>query len=186
MNLDNRGEQALWDEDGEAEGRIAKEAEMEHKYLTFWTDDQRYGVSILNVVQIIGIQAITPIPEYPEYAKGIINLRGEIIPIIDARLRLGKREAEYTEKTCIIIANIHSTSIGFIVDSVDEVTNILPEDICRTPQMAGGHAESAFLTGVATVAGNIVLLLDIHKILSVDQAEQLLQDNWDGTETEEV
>lgn len=138
------------------------------KYLTFWTDNQLYGVPIADVVQIVGIQEITPIPEYPHYAKGIINLRGIVIPIIDIRLRFGKEEAEYNDHTCIIVANIKDNDIGFVVDEVDEVADIGEEGISKPPHMVGditrGH-----LTGIVSMEGRTVLLLDTQKVIGDEE-----------------
>ena len=90
-------------------------SEMDGKYLTFWTDGQLFGVPIADVVQIVGMQNITNIPEFPHYAKGVINLRGSIIPLIDMRLRLAKQEAPYDERTCIIVTNIEQRDVGLTV-----------------------------------------------------------------------
>jgi len=92
---------------------------LRNKFLTFFIEDQLFGISIADVVQIVGMQDITKVPEFPSYAKGVINLRGIIIPIIDVRLRLKKEEAAYNERTCIIVTNINGSYIGFIVDSVN-------------------------------------------------------------------
>ncbi|WP_312643835.1 chemotaxis protein CheW [Hydrogenoanaerobacterium sp.] len=146
---------------------------LDGKFLTFWTDHQLFGIPIADVVQIIGIQEITPVPEYPNYAKGIINLRGNIIPIIDVRLRLHRAEMEYNERTCIIVTNIKETYIGFIVDAVDEVTDIDEKDICPPPQIMGEN-RNTFITGVGKLSDKVVLLLDTMKILDKDEVEQLL------------
>ena len=146
---------------------LASNAEMYGKYLTFWTDEQLFGVPISDVVQIVGIQEITVIPEFPEYAKGVINLRGNIIPLIDVRLRFHKPEAAYDERTCIIVTSINDNSIGFIVDSVDAVTDISDDCISQPPKLAG-DATNTYLTGVAKVESKVVLLLDTGKILSED------------------
>ena len=134
--------------------------DMKGKYLTFWTDGQLFGVPISDVVQIIGMQEITPIPDSPAYAKGVINLRGFIIPLIDVRLRFGKPEAEYNERTCIVVTSLEENYIGFIVDSVNEVATI--DD--RT---------NAYLTGVGKIGEKVVLLLDTNKILNADEIEQV-------------
>ena len=147
--------------------------ELDSKYLTFWTDDQLFGISIASVVQIVGIQEITEIPEYPMYAKGIINLRGTIIPVIDMRLRLGKMETEYNDRTCIIVVSIRGTEIGFIVDSVDEVTDVDPEQVTAPPRVGQGYAGN-YLTGIGKMDDRVVLLLDIEKILSEDTFELLM------------
>ncbi len=156
----------------------ANVAETEGKYLTFLTDAQLFGIPIAFVVQIVGIQEITPIPEFPHYAKGIINLRGEIIPVIDMRLRLGRMEAEYGERTCIIVINIRDRYIGLIVDEVDEVTEISEEKISLPPRV--NNADGSYLTGVAKLEKRVALLLDTGKLLGeqdlswIEQAEQLV------------
>lgn len=146
--------------------------ETKGKYLTFWTDGQLFGVPIADVVQIVGLQEITEIPEYPDYAKGIINLRGNIIPLIDFRLRFHKQEAEYTERTCIIVTNIGANEIGFIVDAVDAVTDISDENISPPPSFSADSV-STYLTGIAKLESRVVLLMDTGKILSGDTVDML-------------
>lgn len=147
-------------------------SETDGKYLTFWTDEQLFGVPIADVVQIVGIQNITEIPEFPNYAKGIINLRGNIIPVIDVRLRFHKEEAAYNERTCIIVTNINDRNIGFIVDAVDAVTNIADDNISQPP-MLSADTVNTYLTGVARMESGVVLLLDTGKILSEDAVSVL-------------
>lgn len=144
--------------------------EMKGKYLTFWTDKQLFGVPIADVVQIIGIQEITPIPDSPVYAKGVINLRGSIIPVVDVRVRFGKSETEYGERTCIIVTKIEESYIGFIVDSVDEVTNISNDNISPPPKVSRERT-NAYLTGIGKVQNKVVLLLDTSKILNENEIE---------------
>lgn len=146
-------------------------SEMEGKYLTFWTDKQLFGVPIAYVVQIVGMQDITQIPEFPYYAKGIINLRGAIIPVIDIRLRIGREEAEYNERTCIIVTNISDRSVGFIVDEVDEVTDISDEQIEPPPSLEGGV--STYITGIGKLANKVVLLMNTQRILGQDDFQML-------------
>lgn len=141
-----------------------------NKYLTFYTDSQLFGISIADVVQIVGIQEITAVPEFPSYAKGVINLRGIIIPIIDFRLRLRKEEAAYNERTCIIVTSINGSYIGFIVDSVNEVTNILNDNISNPPKM-GADYTNTYITGIAKLDTNIILLIDLKKILNDKELE---------------
>lgn len=141
----------------------AAATEMDGKYLTFLTDDQLFGMPIRDVLQIIGMQEITSVPEFPSYAKGIINLRGDVVPIIDMRLRLGKPEMDYTERTCIIVTNVNGHSAGCIVDGVDEVTSIEPGDISELPEV--DPAGQSFLTGVAHRDGRSILLMDTHRVL---------------------
>jgi purine-binding chemotaxis protein CheW len=144
--------------------------EMYGKYLTFWTDKQLFGVPISDVVQIIGNQKITPVPDFPRYAKGVINLRGDIIPVIDVRVRFGKDEAEYDEHTCIIVTKIEEKHFGFIVDSVDEVTNISDENISPAPRMSK-EATNKYLTGIGKIEDKVVMLLDASKILNENEIE---------------
>lgn len=142
-------------------------SEMDGKHLTFWMDKQLFGLPIAYVVQIIGMQEITEVPEFPFYAKGIINLRGAIIPLIDARLRLGKAEAAYGEHTCIIVTSMEERNVGVIVDEVDAVIAIEEEQIAPPPRLAG--SSDGYITGVAKLEGRVVLLMDIGKILSEDK-----------------
>ncbi|MEG0839392.1 MAG: chemotaxis protein CheW [Hydrogenoanaerobacterium sp.] len=146
-------------------------SEMDGKYLTFWTDKQLFGVPIAHVVQIVGMQKVTEVPEFPYYAKGIINLRGAIIPLIDARLRLGKPEAEYNERTCIIVTNISEHYVGFIVDEVDAVITIADELIAPPPRLSGGT--DGYITGVGKLDGKVVLLMDTRKIVGTDELDLL-------------
>lgn len=146
--------------------------EMENKYLTFWTDGQIFGIPIYDVVQIIGLQEITPVPESPAYSKGIINLRGNVFPVIDVRLRFHKDEAVYDERTCIIVSNIKGSYFGFIVDSVDEVTNIDKSEISPPPSLSvSTNSYTAYLTGIGKLKDKVVLLLDTSKILSEEEME---------------
>ena len=149
-------------------------SQMRGKYLTFWTDRQLFGVPISDVVQIIGIQEITPIPEFPNYAKGVIDLRGDIIPVIDVRIRFGKEEAEYDERTCIIVTSIEDSHMGFIVDAVDEVTDI-DDDAISPPPRVSHDCTNAYLIGISKVEDRVVLLLDTGKILTENEFEQVSQ-----------
>lgn len=148
--------------------------EMKGKYLTFWTDDQLFGVPIKDVVQIVGMQKITQIPEYPDYAKGIINLRGTIVPLIDVRLRLGKPEKEYNDRTCIIVTSVHNSYFGFIVDEVEEVTDI-SDDMISPPPKLSGDTVNKYLTGIAKMNDKLVLTIDTAKILGEEEFDALLQ-----------
>ncbi|WP_283607008.1 chemotaxis protein CheW [Faecalispora anaeroviscerum] len=146
-----------------------QEDEEKDRYLTFWTDSQLFGVPITDIVQIVGMQEITELPDYPSYAKGVISLRGQIIPIIDVRLRFGKPEVPYNDRTCIIIINVRDNIFGLIVDEVDEVTDISPEKIALPPKVNTDQVNT-YLTGIAQLTGSaqkdrIVLLIHAAKIL---------------------
>lgn len=152
------------------------DGELESKWLTFWLDGQLYSLPIANVEQIVSMQPITEMPEYPHYAKGIINLRGNIIPLIDLRLRLGKMETEYNDHTCIIINKVKSNLIGFIVDEVDAVLDISADVVSEPPRMED-HSDS-YLTGIARLTDNgrekIVLCLDGTKVLMNEELNALM------------
>ena len=154
-------------------------SDLEGKWLTFWLDKQLYSLSILNVEQIVSMQPITEMPEYPAYAKGIINLRGNIIPLIDLRLRLGKKEAEYNDHTCVIINKVQGSMIGFIVDEVDAVVDITADIVSKPPRM--DDRSESYLIGVARLPDNgkekIVLCLDGTRVLKNDELDMLISAN---------
>lgn len=158
-------------EAGETGQEDASEVQ-ENKYLTFWTDNELFGIPISDVVQIISMQGITPLPDFPEYAKGVINLRGDIIPVIDIRIRFGKPEVDYTDNTCIIVTNIEDSFMGFIVDAVDEVTD-LDEDSISPPPKVSKDITNRYLTGIGQIGDKVVLLLDVAKILSEDEMAEV-------------
>lgn len=154
--------------------------DLDGKWLTFWLDNQLYGSSIVHVEQIVSMMPITEVPEYPHYAKGIINIRGDIVPLIDLRLRLGKKETEYTDHTCIIICRLQERPIGFIADAVDAVRVIDPEMISPPPQV-GEESLNRYLTGIARIPSDdgspetLVLCLDTTKVLLRDEVDGLIQ-----------
>ena len=151
-------------------------ADREGKYLTFALADEEYGISILKIREIIGIMPITSVPRTPEFVKGVINLRGKVIPIIDLRLRFGMEPMEYTDRTCIIVVEINAQDItiqiGTIVDTVSEVLNIKAEDIEDTPAF-GASLDTEYILGMAKVSGGVKILLDIDKVLSTQEVEDL-------------
>lgn len=157
----------------EADEATESETE-EQKYLTFWTDGELFGIPISDVVQIISMQEITPLPDFPDYAKGVINLRGIIIPVIDMRIRLRKAEAGYTDNTCIVVTSIQDTYIGFIVDTVDEVVDIEDENISAAPKVSK-EVTNRYLTGIGQVNDKVVLLLDLSRILNENEFRQVAE-----------
>lgn len=154
--------------------QVLDASEVENKYLTFWTAEQRFGVSIADVVQIVQMQPITEVPEFPAYAKGIITLRGSIIPIIDVRKRFNMPEKAYDDRTCIIVCSIGKSYLGFIVDRVDEVSFIPPEEISDPPELANEELAS-YLRGVSQHGNQLVLLINMKKFISPSQIEKLTQ-----------
>jgi len=141
------------------------------RYLTFSLGQEIYGIEISYVTEIIGIQAITKIPELPEYVKGIINLRGKIIPVMDVRLRFRKEPKEYNDRTCIIVIEINKTSIGLIVDSVAEVLKIPEGEIVEPPQINKGY--NRYIKSIGKVGNDVKLLLDCEKLLSEEELDDL-------------
>lgn len=149
-----------------------EEDTQKDKFLTFSLGKEDYGIEISYVTEIIGIQTITELPELPDYIKGIINLRGKIIPVIDIRLRFKKEEKQYDERTCIIVIDISDISIGFIVDRVSEVISIQENDILPPPTL-NKHAQNRFIKGLGKVGNEVKLLIDCMKMLSEDEIETL-------------
>lgn len=145
----------------------APASEMDGKFLTFLTEGQVFAMPICNVLQILSIQdlTITAVPEFPFYAKGIINLRGSIVPIIDARLRMGKMEEEYTSHTCVIITSRGDRLVGCIVDAVDEVLAIEPQNISEPPKQYGIDVDNSLLTGMAKRDKSIILLINMNTFM---------------------
>lgn len=146
---------------------IIVEDTLGDRFLTFQLDKEVYGIEIKNVIEIIGIQAITEIPEVPEYIRGIINLRGKIIPVMDVRLRFKKNFKEYNDRTCIIVVSINELSIGLIVDSVSEVISIPEAEIVAPPEL--GKDGNKFVEGIGKFENEIKLLLDCEKLLTYDE-----------------
>ncbi len=152
----------------------------EKKYLMFYLNDENYGIPILHVNEIIGVMGITPIPKTPSYMKGIINLRGKIIPVMDLRLKFSMEEREYDQLTCIIIVEIqvegNKKFIGIVVDKVAEVVNVYSKDIELPPQY-GQEDETGFLTGIGKVKDKVVMLLDIDSIINSQEMLKLMQNS---------
>jgi purine-binding chemotaxis protein CheW len=146
-----------------------KAKSREGKYLTFSMQKEEYGISILKIKEIIGMMPVTPVPQTPEFVKGVINLRGKVIPVVDLRLRFEMEAIDYTERTCIIVVEIESQAgivlIGIVVDAVSEVLNIKGEDIEDTPAFGRG-LDADFILGMAKMEGGVKTLLDIDKVLN--------------------
>ncbi len=144
----------------------------EGKYLTFSLAREEYGIGILKVKEIIGMMPITTVPRTPPFIKGVINLRGKVIPVVDLRLKFGIEEMGYTERTCIIVVEIASQAgsilTGIVVDSVSEVLNIKGADIEETPNF-GAKLDTDYILGMAKITGGVKILLDIDKVLSAEE-----------------
>ncbi|RJP74694.1 MAG: purine-binding chemotaxis protein CheW [Desulfobacteraceae bacterium] len=147
-------------------------ADKEGKYLTFTLGGEDYGIGILKIKEIIGMMPVTTMPQTPAFVKGVINLRGKVIPVMDLRLRFGMDAMDYTERTCIIVVEIDGSSgtiqVGIVVDSVSEVLNIKGEDIEETPAF-GTKLNTDYILGMAKMEGGVKILLDIDRVLTSDE-----------------
>ncbi len=143
-----------------------------NQFLTFALGDEEYGVEILKVQEIRGYSAVTPIPNTPPYIKGVMNLRGTIIPVVDLRAKLAMREAEYNQFTVIIVVNVGTKVMGLVVDGVSDVLNIPRTDIQATPDF-GSEVDARFISGMAKAGEKLVALLDIDKVLVGDEIAAL-------------
>jgi purine-binding chemotaxis protein CheW len=142
------------------------------KFLTFMLGCEEYGILIKKIKEIIGIMDITSVPRSPAFIKGVINLRGKIIPVMDLRLKFDLDEKEYNQRTCIIVVELDTAGVtrlmGIVVDTVCEVVNIQKNDIELPPQY-GSLVDTSFLTGMGKVKGKVVLLLDIDQVLNSEE-----------------
>lgn len=149
-----------------AEESVREEDEdtQKDKYLTFHLGNEDYGIDIRHVTEIIGIQRITVIPEMPEHIKGVINLRGKIIPVMDVRTRFRLEPRAYDERTCVIVVNVNDTAVGLVVDTVSEVADI-PEANIDTSAGIGRSKSNAFIRGIGKIGEDIKILLDVTTLL---------------------
>jgi purine-binding chemotaxis protein CheW len=150
---------------------ITKSVAAPGKYLTFALAQEEYGLPVLKVREIIKIMDITAVPQVPPHVKGVINLRGKVIPIIDLRLKFGMPTVDYTERTCIIVVEVELEArrimLGVIVDSVSDVLNIAADEIEATPDF-GERLDTTYMQGVAKIKGKVKIMLDLDRILAVD------------------
>ena len=145
------------------------------KYLTFQLGNEHYAIQVLRVREIVKVQHITAVPDTPPEVRGVINLRGKVIPVIDLRLKFGMPESEYGHRTCIIVVELnssHSGPMGIIVDEVSEVLNLADSDIQDTPDFGSG-VETPYLLGLARVQDSVKILLDINQILAASDLRAL-------------
>ncbi len=149
------------------------ESGQDDQYLTYTIGNQEYGIEIRNVTEIIGIQKITSLPDLPEFIKGVINLRGKVIPVVDVRLRFGMEARAYDERTCIVVVNISGTSVGLVVDTVSEVMNIPGCQIEEPPKVSKKENGNRFVHGLGKVNEDVKILLDIQKLLYEDEIEMI-------------
>ncbi len=155
---------------------IVEESEdtQKDKYLTFQLDDEEYGIEICHVTEVVGLQKITTLPDMPEFVKGVINLRGQVIPVMDVRVRFQLAPREYDDRTCVVVVNIHDASIGLVVDGVNDVLAISEEHIAPPPRVRQ-EGTGRFLRGLGKVGDYIKILLDVERLLYGDELEAMLE-----------
>ncbi|MFH1138798.1 MAG: chemotaxis protein CheW [Pseudomonadota bacterium] len=154
----------LYDEDDEDT--------QKDKYLTFQLADEEYGIEIYHVTEVVGLQKITSVPDMPDFIKGVINLRGQIIPVMDVRLRFHMPVRDYDERTCVVVVNIQETAIGLVVDEVNEVLDI-PEDRIDPPPRISRRASNRFISGLGKTGDKVTIILDVQKLLYENELDQI-------------
>ncbi len=157
---------------------VAGKNSLAGKYLTVVLESEAYGIAVLKVREIIRLQKITPVPQMPPFVKGVINLRGRVIPIVDLRVKFGL-QAEFTERTCIVVVQVklptaQTVQMGLIVDSVEEVVTLAANEIEPTPDF-GAAISTEYLLGMAKVKGQVKTLLDIDRVVAPDTVQAIVQ-----------
>lgn len=137
-------------------------------YLSFFVGEEEYCVGVYCVVEVVGMQKITQVPEMAHYVKGVINLRGQVIPVIDIRLRFGKEFRPYNDRTCIVVVQVRDSSIGVVVDSVSDVLDIPPEQVEEAPKVNRRY-ENRFILGMGKIGDDVKIILDIEQLLFDDK-----------------
>ena len=151
---------------------LENEDTLKGKYLIFSVGEESYGIRIQYVIEIIGIEEITKVPDLPDFVRGIINLRGKIITVMDARLRFKKEEREYDDRTCIIVINIENVTFGLIVDSVKEVASIDESNVAPPPTVNRQEdGSSGFIEGIGKVENDIWLFIDCMKLMTSSELD---------------
>ncbi|MGQ9524025.1 MAG: chemotaxis protein CheW [Armatimonadota bacterium] len=142
------------------------------KFLTFFLGSEEYGLEILKVHEIIGMMDITPVPRTPSFIRGVVNLRGKIIPVVDLRLKFGMDAVDHTDETCIIVVQANGVQMGIVVDRVSEVLDIAEEEIEAVPSF-GAEVDTAYILGIGKTGERVKLLLDIDKVLSSTEVVEM-------------
>jgi len=145
---------------------------MKDRYFTFKIGDEEYGIEIMYVIEVIGIQKITEVPDMPIFVKGVINLRGQVIPVMNVRSRFGMEEHEYDERTCIVVVTIKDSAIGLVVDMVSDVIDI-PEANVDPPPKISRKPGNRFIKGLGKIDNQVKILLDVQKLLYDEELEQV-------------
>lgn len=156
-NKDNKDE-AIEDEE------FDEEDSQEGKYLSFRLANEQYGIEIKFVTEIVGQQKITEVPDMPQFVKGVINLRGSVIPVVDVRLRFKMQPRDYDDRTCVIVVESNETSVGLVVDTVNEVIDIPADKVSAPPQVAQEEVKR-YINGIGRLENEVIILLSIEKLL---------------------
>jgi len=151
---------------------VQEEDTQKGKFLIFAIGREDYGIEIKNVLEIVGMQPITTVPQLPKYIKGMINLRGKIIPVMDIRLRFKKEEIDYDDRTCIIIVQMGEIYVGLIVDRVSEVMNISEDEFAEVPEI-GSNSNNKYISSIGNTKSGVKIILDCNKIISDDEIDAL-------------
>lgn len=146
---------------------------LENKFLMCKLGNEVYGIDIKHVTDIIELQKITEVPDMPDYVKGVINLRGQVIPVIDMRLRFKMQAREYDDRTVITVVQIQNNSIGFIIDTATEVQDIPEKDIDPPPKFQGNESKQKYIFGLGKVESDVIILLDIEKLVGEAELEAI-------------
>jgi purine-binding chemotaxis protein CheW len=154
------------------------------RYLTFFLGEEQYGIAIDRIKEIIAIMKVTNVPKTPEYMRGVINLRGSIIPVVDTRLRFGMETKEEDMHTAIVIVEVDKVNIGFIVDRVEEVASIDSANLSEPPKF-GNNIDTDFICSMAQMDENVVMILDVLKLFEADELISLEQIQKTQTQTGE-
>lgn len=146
----------------------ANSEEAVRQYLTFLLGGEQYGIEILSVQEIKGYTGVTSLPNTPRHIRGIMNLRGTVIPVVDLRIRFGMPEQEYTKFNVVIVLKLRTKAVGLVVDAVSDVLDIAASDLKEAPEY-GARTDSRFIQGIATMGEKLVVILDIDKLLTDDE-----------------
>lgn len=157
---------------GTLESRAATAITDQHQYLTFTLDHEEYGIEILRVQEIKGAAAITPIPNAPTWLKGVMNLRGTVVPVVDLRAKFGLPPSDGLRFSVVIVVNVGTHVVGLVVDAVSDVLDFDPADTAPTPDL-GGEVDTSFLTGIAKSSDRLIALLAIDRVVGIHELEHV-------------
>ncbi len=154
-----------WDDDDD-------EDSQKDKFLTFRIASEEYAIPIGHVIEIVGIQKITEVPDMPDFVKGVINLRGKVIPVMDVRLRFRLESIPYNDRTCVVVVSVGDVDIGLVVDAVSEVVNITEDNISPPPRFSSASS-SRYVAGMGKIGDSVKIILDVTKLLRNEEIDAL-------------